>query len=93
MVQVSKTNSDVLDYTVQWKNFLSSGEIVNSISIWTRPASQLGITSISNLNSAVVFFIGSGATRSKYTVETGIVTNQGRRAVRSFKLEIIDIKF
>lgn len=83
----TKTGSEVLDYSVLWANFFSSGEQVNSAFVVA--ASGLDVSSITNQQSAVTFFLGSGVEKGEYRVDNTIFTNQGRTAIRSFDLAVV----
>ena len=94
----TKTHSEVLDYSFQWthaeasdaasKFWLSSGEQIQSAQVVADPSTGLGISSLTNANSFVSFFAGSGTPGTEYVVANLIATNFGNQAVRSFVLEV-----
>ena len=92
MLRLTKTNSDVLDYTFQFAvaadSWLASGEQINSADVLA--ATGIAVSSITNMNSAVSFFAGSGQPDAVYLLECLIFTNQGRAAVRSFDLAVVE---
>ena len=96
MPQVSrfdKVSSEVLDYAfdfVPTSAWLVSGETISSAFITTSPASELGVTSITNTGSSVLCFVGSGVLNSTYDVTCAVLTSQGRQPVRSLELHIVD---
>ncbi len=93
LIKLTKTASEVLDYTVEWKNWLSSGEQVSSAFVVSNITTPVGISSITNMASAVSFFVGSGTVNQTYRLQNAILTNQGRQAVRTFELAIVDFRF
>ena len=87
-----KTNSEVLDYSFLWENFLSSGESVSSAFVTVSASGAVGISSITNQTSAVTFFAGSGAVDGVYRVDNAVLTSGGREVVRSFDLAVVEAR-
>ena len=88
----TKTNSEVLDYSFLWENFLSSGESVSSAFVTVSLSGGIGISSITNQTSAVTFFAGSGQAAGVYRIDNAILTSGGRQAVRSFDLAVAEAR-
>lgn len=92
-VRVTKTQSDVSLIGVQFCNprnpYLNSGEILQSAFVSER-TSSIGINSITNTGTQVLFYVGLGVTRNIYDVDISVMTNGGRSVIRSFQLEIVE---
>lgn len=85
-----KTSAEILDYTVDWSDFLGTDTI--STSTWTLDA---GITKVSDSHTTTTtsVFVSSGAVDKTYTLTNTVVTAGSRTAVRSFMLSIIPYEY
>ena len=80
-----KSPDEVLDYVIDWTDWLSSETITTST--WTVPS---GITQgvDSNTDTAVTIWLSGGTLVEKYLVVNEIVTSAGRTATRAFYIQI-----
>lgn len=86
-----KDPQSVLDYAVDWSEWLATGDTITSSS-WTVSGPDSGLvidTDTNDDNSATVWL--SGGTLSKtYSVVNTIVTDQGRGDERTIRITVID---
>jgi hypothetical protein len=78
----------VLDYSVDWSDWLVLGDTIASVA-WTVPP---GITSISNTYSTNVatIWLAAGTLGKVYTITCEVTTAAGRVEDHSFELQIVD---
>lgn len=82
-----KTASDVLDFSLDFKNFLSKHEVITTATVTAAP-SGLTISSAVIAKSLVTSFIGGGTNGVSYVVSFAITTNQARNETRSAILNV-----
>ena len=92
-VRVTKTQSDISLIGVQFANprnmYLSSGEVLQAVGV-SEPTAGIGINSVTNTGTQVLFYVGSGIVKGIYNIDVAVVTNGGRQVVRSFQMEIVE---
>jgi hypothetical protein len=88
MIEFNKDPNAKLDYTLDWTDWLVTGDTV-STSVWTVPS---GLTAVSDSNTTTTTTIWlSGGTAGKfYTISNRITTLSGRIEDQSFQLRIND---
>ena len=82
-----KSDNEVLDYVVDWSNWLGADTI--STSVWN---AEVGITqdSETETTTTATIWLSGGTNNSTYLVTNQIVTVAGRTAERSFRITIED---
>lgn len=94
--RITKTKSDVNLIEMQFANpanmWLLEGEIIDGAQV-VEATLEVGISSITNTTTQVLFYIGSGSLNEIYHLEVLVQTNAARNIVRSFQLEIVDYKY
>lgn len=90
MITFTKDPNAVLDYTVDWTDWLSGGEKI-ATSTWVVPA---GITqdSVSKTLTTTTIWFSGGTVGSTYRITNRIVTDAGtpRTDDRSFNIQIFE---
>lgn len=76
----------VLDYAVNWSDYLEDGETLSSSSFTV----ESGITkdSESNTGTSSVVWLSGGELYAEYTITCTITTSEGRTDERSFSVSI-----
>ena len=92
MSQTFRKDSDaVLDYTIDWTDYLTATSPIDSISTstWTEPT---GITVNSSDNSALktTVWLSGGSVGSKYRLTNRIVTTGGRTDDRTITIVVVN---
>jgi hypothetical protein len=84
----TKDPDAVLDYRVDWSQWLAAGETI-TVSTWVVPA---GITKNSDslAGSAATVWLSGGMAGTTYRVTNRITTNQGRTDDRSMTITVRD---
>lgn len=82
----AKSPSDVLDYAVDFADFLADDTITNAV-ITVSP-SDMTVSNITWTGTNVSFWLSAGDLDVRYTVSVTITTNGGRTATRSEKLDV-----
>jgi hypothetical protein len=85
---ILKDPADVLDYTVDWSDWLDTDTITGTPT-WTVTT---GVTkaSQSNTTTTTTAWLSGGTAGSDYTVACKIVTTGGRTVERSFTVQVRD---
>lgn len=82
-----KMASDVLDFSLDFKNFLVKNEVITLATVTGSP-SGLSIATPTIAKSIVTAFIGGGTNGISYIVSFAITTNQFRTETRSAILNV-----
>ena len=82
-----KDPNEVLDYTIDWEEWLDSDTI--STSNWT-VATGITQDSASNTATTATIWLSGGTASIRYTATNRIVTAAGRTADRTIYLDILD---
>jgi hypothetical protein len=87
-VYIEKDPFAVLDYTLDWTNWMPDGDTISSVSV----AADAGITvdSTSNTNYIVTAFISGGTAGTIYNVEYRITTSNGLKDSRNFRIKVLE---
>ena len=85
MQQFVKDPQEVLDYQIDWSDWLDTDTI--STSAWVV---QTGITkdSSSNTTTTATVWLSGGTNGSRYVITNTITTSDGRTAERSFIIKV-----
>ena len=83
---IRKDPESVLDYTINWANWLSSGDTI-ATSTYTVPT---GITadSVSNTTTTATVKLSSGTAGTNYVIKNSITTGNGLTCVRRFTVKV-----
>lgn len=86
MQKFYKDSDAVLDYTVDWTEWLAASETI-STSVWTV---QTGLTVDSSSNTSFVgtVWLSGGVVGTTYTAANKITTNQGRTDERTLEIRV-----
>ena len=82
----TKDPDAVLDYTIDWSDWLASGETI-STSTWTIPTGLTEDSETETTTTATVWLSG-GTEGTSYTITNEIVTSQSRTANRSLYIRV-----
>ena len=85
--QILKANDAILDYVMNWTDWLSTGETItaHTVTVGTGLTKQ----SDSQTASAVTVWLTGGTKGVSYLVTIEIVTSQGRTDSRSFRVRVL----
>ena len=86
MTEYIKSPAAVLDYTVNWTDFLQVGETITAHSFVAETGVTLGTPSLTGANHVV--FISGGTLHSTYRITSRITTSALRTQEQSFRLRI-----
>jgi hypothetical protein len=91
---IEKDPYAVLDYTLDFTNWLPSGDTITSITVTaqtiTGDATPLTIDSSTNTNTLVTANISAGTVGNIYNIEYKIVTTNGLRDSRNFRIKVVE---
>jgi hypothetical protein len=84
----TKDPEAVLDYPVDWSDWLATGETISEV-VWTVPT---GLTKDSQSESGgvAVAWISGGTAGTEYRIECKVTTSQGRTDERSFFIKVTE---
>jgi hypothetical protein len=78
----------VLDYGVDWSNWLESGDTISS-STWTITPSSITTDSTENTTTQAKIWLSGGTVGTTYTATNRIVTNEGRTQDQSIYIKVV----
>jgi len=91
---IEKDPYAVLDYSLDWHNWMPSGDHINSITVTAQTisgdAAPLAIDSSTNTNFIVTATISGGTAGNIYNVEFKIITDNGLRDSRNFRIKVVE---
>jgi hypothetical protein len=87
MEQFLKDADEVLDYQVDWSNWLAAGETITT-STWVVPSGLTAGTD-SHSTTTATQWISGGTVGTKYVVANTIMTSAGRTGERRFQLALV----
>lgn len=87
MADFIKDPSSVLDYTVDWSNWLASGETISASAFTVE--SGLTKDSESNGDTSGTVWLSGGTAGTAYSVTHQITTTAGRTDERSFVVDVL----
>lgn len=85
---LTKDPDAILDYTIDWSNWLSTDTIASSS--FTVPAGLSQPQAATHDNTTATCWLSSGTAGEKYLITNRIVTAAGRTQDRSFVLQIAE---
>ena len=85
---IEKDPYAVLDYSLDWTNWMPSGDTITSISV----TADAGITidSTTNTDFIATAYISGGTAGTIYNIEFKIVTANGLQDSRNFRIKVIE---
>lgn len=85
---IEKDPYAVLDYSLDWTNWMPSGDTITSISV----TADAGITIDSSTNTDYIAtaYISGGTAGTIYNIEFKIVTTNGLQDSRNFRIKVIE---
>ena len=93
-VYIEKDPYAVLDYTLDFTNWMPSGETIQTISVTAETisgdASPLTIDSTSNTDYLATAFISAGTAGNVYNVEYRIVTDNAKQDSRNIRIKVLE---
>lgn len=84
---LTKDPGEVLDYSFIWSVYLRRGESISSASVTV--TTGITLSSYTNTSNTVTAWVAGGTANVDYYIYCTIVTDQGRTAKRSIKLEVV----
>ena len=87
-VYIEKDPYAVLDYTLDWTNWMPDSDTISSVSV----TADAGITvdSTSNTDYILTAYISGGTVGNIYNVEYRIVTTNGLQDSRNFRIKVLE---
>lgn len=91
-VYIEKDPYAVLDYSLDWTNWMPDGDTITSFSdpIITGDDSSLNLDSTSNTDYIATAYISGGTVGTIYNVEYRIVTANGLQDSRNFRIKVLE---
>jgi len=93
-VYIEKDPYAVLDYTLDWTNWMPSGETIQTMTVTAETisgdASPLTIDSTSNTDYLATAFISAGTAGNVYNVEYRIVTDNSKQDSRNIRIKVLE---
>lgn len=91
---IEKDPYAVLDYSLDWENWMPSGEVISTIAVTAETisgdANPLTIDSSTNTDYIVTAYISGGTVGSIYNVEYKIVTDNSKQDSRNFRIKVVE---
>lgn len=93
-VFIEKDPYAVLDYTLDFTNWMPSNEVIQSITITAETisgdANPLTIDSTTNTDYLATAFISAGTAGNVYNVEYKIVTDNAKQDSRNIRIKVLE---
>lgn len=93
-VYIEKDPYAVLDYSLDWTNWMPSGEIISSIAVNVETisgdSSPLTLDSSANTDYIVTAFLSGGTAGNIYNVEYRITTDNSKQDSRNIRIKVIE---
>lgn len=85
---IEKDPYAVLDYSLDWTNWMPSGDTISAISI----TADAGITIDSSTNTDYIAtaYISGGTAGTTYNIEYNITTTNGLKDSRNFRIKVVE---
>ena len=91
---IEKDPYAVLDYSLDWTNWMPAGETISTITVTAETISgdsaPLTIDSTSNTDYVATAFISGGTTGNIYNVEYKITTDNSKQDSRNFRIKVLE---
>ena len=91
---IEKDPYAVLDYSLDWENWMPAGETINTVAVTAQAiagdSAPLTINSTTNTAYVVTAFISGGTVGNIYNVEYKITTDNSKQDSRNFRIKVIE---
>jgi hypothetical protein len=91
---IEKDTYSILDYTVDWTNWMPVGDTIASCTVVVQTisgdAAPLTTTSTVNTSYLVTAILSGGTAGKIYNVKYRIITNNNKRDARSIRIKVIE---
>ena len=91
---IEKDPFAVLDYTLDWSNWMPSGEVISSATVTVETisgdGSPLAVDSTTNTNTLATAFLSAGTAGNIYNVEYRIVTDNIKKDSRNIRVKVVE---
>lgn len=91
---IEKDPFAVLDYSLDFTNWMPSGETISAITVNVETisgdASPLATTTTTNTDTVVTAFLTGGTVGNIYNVEYQITTNNNKKDSRNLRIKIVE---
>lgn len=85
----SKDPNATLDYSMDWSNWLASGESL-TCSVWTRTSTDIVETNTSLTTSVATIWLTGGSAGSTYSIANKVGTSGGRIDERTIDIKVLN---
>ena len=93
-VYIEKDPYAVLDYSLDWENWMPTGEVISTITVTAETisgdASPLTVDSSTNTDYIVTAYLSGGTAGNIYNLEYRIVTDLGKQDSRNLRIKVIE---
>jgi hypothetical protein len=93
-VYIEKDPYAVLDYSLDWQNWMPSGEVISTITVTAETisgdASPLTVDSSTNTDYIVTANLSGGTAGNIYNLEYRIVTDQSKQDSRNIRIKVVE---
>lgn len=93
-VYIEKDPYAVLDYSLDWENWMPSGEVISTITVTAETisgdAAPLVVDSSTNTNYIVTAYLSGGTAGNIYNLEYRIVTDNAKKDSRNIRIKVIE---
>ena len=83
----SKSPLAKLDYTVDWEDWLATGETISSAT-WTIPSGLTDEENESNTTTSATAWVSGGSVGTEYQLVCKIVTSEAREDARTIRITV-----
>lgn len=84
----------VLDYSLDWTNWMPTGEVISAVTVTAQTisgdAAPLTISSTTNTDYIVTAYISGGTVGNIYNVEYRITTDNSKKDSRNFRIKVVE---
>lgn len=93
-VFIEKDPYAVLDYSLDWENWMPSGEVIDTVAVTAETisgdASPLVVDSTNNTDYIVTANVSGGTAGKIYNLEYRIVTDQSKQDSRNIRIKVVE---
>ena len=91
---IEKDPYSVLDYSLDWTNWMPSGDTISAISVTAETISgdstPLAVDSSTNTDYIATAYISGGTAGNIYNIEYKIDTTNGLKDSRNFRIKVVE---
>ena len=88
---ILKDPESVMDYTIDYSNFLAAGDTINTFSFTATSGITIDSSSKAANNKSVTVVLSGGTAGTTYTIKSTIVTANSTTAVKRFRVKCEEI--